>query len=68
MKSKHEHEDLVWLVEVRGQLKSIETWAEADGDSTLVQILGPPLGHIEQRIADFVTSDAARAVRARSAK
>ena len=62
------HEDLVWLVEMRGMLRTISDWAEREGDTTLIQVIRPPLGIIENRIALNVIGDELRALRDRRGK
>jgi hypothetical protein len=61
--------ELQWLVEMLKSLHEIKRWADNEGcDTTLVQILGPPIGHVRNLIAEAVIGDELAALRNRKVK
>lgn len=61
--------ELQWLVEMLKSLHEVERWADHEGcDPTLVQILGPPIRHIQNLIAEAVIGDELAALRSHKVK
>lgn len=64
--SAQEQYELRWLVEMLGKLHDVQRWADGEGhDSTLSQILGPPIDHVKNLIAEAVIGDELEALRER---